>query len=187
MRHFEWFSKNVAFVRIESNDKNTLEKDKLWDSPSHKIPTIPTMQVNKNPIILLRRCARLWPASDIMYHMLSFRFRLLLDFLLHFFTPKKCFFSRKNITAFASSTFSLYSILKDECFLAGHSLKMNQPEFLTPLRNHTVEVGKNVTFECYVTGIEKYKVSIFLLSFKISHASRLSLHKKDSMTPPFSF
>ena len=36
---------------------------------------------------------------------------------------------------------------------------MNQPEFLTPLRNHTVEVGKNVTFECYVTGIEKYKVS----------------------------
>merc|ERR1711953_1419235 len=40
----------------------------------------------------------------------------------------------------------------------GHSLKMNQPEFLTPLRNHTVEVGKNVTFECYVTGIEKYKV-----------------------------
>ena len=68
------------------------------------ILTIPTMQVNKNPIILLRRCARLWPASDIMYHMLSFRFRLLLDFLLHFFTPKKCFFCRKNITAFASST-----------------------------------------------------------------------------------
>ena len=132
--------------------------------PIKYIPTIPTtMQVNKNPIILLRRCARLWPASDIMYHMLSFRFRLLLDFLLHFFTPKKCFFSRKNITAFASSTFSLYSILKDECFLAGHSLKMNQPEFLTPLRNHTVEVGKNVTFECYVTGIEKYKVSNYTM------------------------
>lgn len=44
-------------------------------------------------------------------------------------------------------------------FVSGQSLKMNQPEFLTPLRNHTVEVGKNVTFECYVTGIEKYKVS----------------------------
>ena len=89
----------------------------------------------------------------------------------------------------------LYSMLKDGCFswyFSAQSLKMNQPEFLTPLRNHTVEVGKNVTFECYVTGIEKYKVSIFLLSFKISHASRLSLHKrgeqslkKDSMTPPF--
>ena len=89
----------------------------------------------------------------------------------------------------------LYSMLKDGCvflvYFSAQSLKMNQPEFLTPLRNHTVEVGKNVTFECYVTGIEKYKVSIFLLSFKISHASRLSLHKrgvvlkKDSMTPPF--
>ena len=41
---------------------------------------------------------------------------------------------------------------------------MSQPEFLTPLRNHTVEVGKNVTFECYVTGIEKYKVSEFKLA-----------------------
>ena len=60
--------------------------------PIKYIPTIPTtMQVNKNPIILLRRCARLWPASDIMYHMLSFRFRLLLDFLLHFFGVKMLF------------------------------------------------------------------------------------------------
>ena len=152
--------------------------------PIKYIQTIPCKSI-RTPSFCLEDAQDSGP-SDIMYHMLSFRFRLLLDFLLHFFTPKKCFFSRKNITAFASSTFSLYSILKDECFLAGHSLKMNQPEFLTPLRNHTVEVGKNVTFECYVTGIEKYKVSIFLLSFKISHASRLSLHKRDSMTPPFS-
>ena len=115
-------------------------------------------------------------------------------FIALFFTPKKNAFSRKNITAFASSTFSLLNAKRWMYFswyFSAQSLKMNQPEFLTPLRNHTVEVGKNVTFECYVTGIEKYKVSIFLLSFKISHASRLSLHKrgvvlkKDSMTPPF--
>ena len=44
-------------------------------------------------------------------------------------------------------------------FISGYSLKLNQPDFVTPLRNQTVEVGRNATFQCFVTGIEKYRVS----------------------------
>ena len=38
-------------------------------------------------------------------------------------------------------------------------MKHNQPDFITPLRNLTVEVGRNATFECFVTGIKKFRVS----------------------------
>ena len=103
-------------------------------------------------------------------------------FIALFLPRKKKMLFPGKILLLSPHRLFLYSMLKDGCvflvYFSAQSLKMNQPEFLTPLRNHTVEVGKNVTFECYVTGIEKYKVSIFLLSFKISHASRLSLHKR---------
>ena len=46
---------------------------------------------------------------------------------------------------------------------AGNSMKHNQPDFITPLRNLTVEVGRNATFECFVTGIKKFRVSPFTL------------------------
>ena len=36
-------------------------------------------------------------------------------------------------------------------FFSGNSMKHNQPDFITPLRNLTVEVGRNATFECFVT------------------------------------
>ena len=42
-------------------------------------------------------------------------------------------------------------------------MKHNQPDFITPLRNLTVEVGRNATFECFVTGIKKFRVSPFTL------------------------
>ena len=120
-----------------------------------------------------------------MYHMLSFlrsaRSASTTLFIALFLPRKKKMLFPGKILLLSPHRLFLYSMLKDGCFswyFSAQSLKMNQPEFLTPLRNHTVEVGKNVTFECYVTGIEKYKVSIFLLSFKISHASRLSLHKR---------
>ena len=45
----------------------------------------------------------------------------------------------------------------------GNSMKHNQPDFITPLRNLTVEVGRNATFECFVTGIKKFRVSPFTL------------------------
>ena len=32
-------------------------------------------------------------------------------------------------------------------------------KIFTPLRNLTVEVGRNATFECFVTGIKKFRVS----------------------------
>jgi len=40
----------------------------------------------------------------------------------------------------------------------GQCLKTSQPDFVTPLRDITVEVGRNATFECFVTNIEKYRV-----------------------------
>ena len=44
-------------------------------------------------------------------------------------------------------------------FFPGQCMKLGQPDFMTPLRNLTIEVGRNATFECFVTGIEKYRVS----------------------------
>ena len=44
-----------------------------------------------------------------------------------------------------------------------NSMQHNQPDFITPLRNLTVEVGRNATFECFVTGIKKFRVSPFTL------------------------
>ena len=43
-------------------------------------------------------------------------------------------------------------------FFSGQCLKTSQPDFVTPLRDITVEVGRNATFECFVTNIEKYRV-----------------------------
>ena len=43
--------------------------------------------------------------------------------------------------------------------ISGQCLKNKQPDFVTPLRDITVEVGKNATFECFVTNIDSYRVS----------------------------
>ena len=48
-------------------------------------------------------------------------------------------------------------------FFSGQCLKTSQPDFVTPLRDITVEVGRNATFECFVTNIEKYRVRQILI------------------------
>ena len=67
------------------------------------------------------------------------------------------FQTRTRVTVAAGLWLSFF--FDDFHYFAGHSMKHNQPDFITPLRNLTVEVGRNATFECFVTGIKKFRVS----------------------------
>jgi len=46
-------------------------------------------------------------------------------------------------------------------FLLGFcKVPFEQPEFTEPIKNHTVDIGKNITFSCHVKNLQSFKVKL---------------------------